>query len=80
MSSEVLSNYTFLEYMNISSCGGQGEEKLKSGVSWGWGAFGKEKVRRARFPRKACQALDLQEGQSTSPGGNEYVTSVEEAG
>jgi hypothetical protein len=35
MSSEVLSNYTFLEYMNISSCGGQGEEKLKSGVSWG---------------------------------------------
>lgn len=54
----------FLECMNISSFGGQGEEKLESGVSWEWGAFGKEKVRGACFPRKACQALDLQEGQS----------------
>lgn len=67
MSSKVLSKYAFLEYMNVSSFGGQGEEKLNLVVLSG--AFGTEKVRRACFTRKGRPALDLQEGQSTSPGG-----------
>jgi len=75
MSSKVLSNYTFLEYMNISSFGGQGEEKLNLGVLLG--AFGMEKVRRACFARKGCQAAG---GTDTIPGENVYVPSVEKAG
>lgn len=68
--------------MNISSFGGQREENLKLGVLSG--VFGMEKVRRTCFTSKlegrAARLLILQEGQSTSPGGNVYVTSVEEAG
>lgn len=60
--------------MNISSFGGQGGEKLKlEGVLAG--TFRMEKVRRACFKRKGCQALEIQ-GDSASFQVEIYLSQV----